>query len=171
MKRIGIVLTLIITLLILINSFLYIKSVSGIYSNDTYWGDATFNTEGEHWHESIDPDGEPSREDPKPVQSSNGDRLDMQIDETYKYPDLNLSLQEQIIHSTELTIEEKIQRTAELKAQKLIDKNYLVKLIASLIFMLAALFVILSKKYDEQTKKWAIGVLTLIAGVWIGTVT
>ncbi len=46
-----------------------------------------------------------------------------------------------------------------------------VKVIFSGIFCLAALFVVLSKKYDDETKKWAFSVLTLIAGVWIGTAT
>lgn len=45
------------------------------------------------------------------------------------------------------------------------------KVFFSATFMLAALFVILSKRYDDETKKWAFSVLTLIAGVWIGTVT
>lgn len=46
-----------------------------------------------------------------------------------------------------------------------------VKIIFSGIFCLAALFVVLSNKYNEDTKKWAFSVLTLIAGVWIGTVS
>lgn len=41
----------------------------------------------------------------------------------------------------------------------------------SSIFFLSALYVILSNKYDESTKKWAFSVLTLIAGVWIGSIS
>jgi hypothetical protein len=51
------------------------------------------------------------------------------------------------------------------------DYILLVKVIFSGIFCFAALFVVLSKKYDDETKKWAFSVLTLIAGVWIGTAT
>lgn len=60
--------------------------------------------------------------------------------------------------------------------QKNVEKNkddniFWTKAIFSGIFCLAALFVVLSKKYDDETKKWAFSVLTLIAGVWIGTAT
>ena len=51
------------------------------------------------------------------------------------------------------------------------DNIFWAKVIFSGIFCLAALFVVLSKKYDDETKKWAFSVLTLIAGVWIGTAT
>jgi hypothetical protein len=47
----------------------------------------------------------------------------------------------------------------------------LMKIIFSSLFTLSALYVILSRKFDEETKKWAFSVLTLIAGVWIGSVT
>lgn len=45
------------------------------------------------------------------------------------------------------------------------------KIIFSGIFCMASLFVVLSNKYNDETKKWAFSVLTLIAGVWIGTVS
>ncbi|MFA5417506.1 MAG: hypothetical protein WC341_03515 [Bacteroidales bacterium] len=41
----------------------------------------------------------------------------------------------------------------------------------SAIFCFAALYVVLSNKYDENTKKWAFSVLSLIAGIWIGSVS
>ena len=50
-------------------------------------------------------------------------------------------------------------------------QTFWIKVIFSGIFCIAALFVILSKKYDDETKKWAFSVLTLIAGVWIGTIS
>jgi hypothetical protein len=50
-------------------------------------------------------------------------------------------------------------------------EKFWIKLVFSGIFCVAALFVILSDKYKEDTKKWAVSVLTLIAGVWIGTVS
>ena len=45
------------------------------------------------------------------------------------------------------------------------------KFFFSATFCLSALYIILSERYDDETKKWAFSVLTLIAGVWIGTVT
>lgn len=45
------------------------------------------------------------------------------------------------------------------------------KLCFSLLFGLSALFVILSKKYKEDTEKWAFSILSLISGVWIGTIS
>ncbi len=45
------------------------------------------------------------------------------------------------------------------------------KLGFSLMFGLSALFVILSKRYEEDTEKWAFSVLSLISGVWIGTIS
>ena len=45
------------------------------------------------------------------------------------------------------------------------------KLGFSLLFGLSALFVILSQKYEEDTEKWAFSVLSLISGVWIGTIS
>lgn len=50
-------------------------------------------------------------------------------------------------------------------------QTFWIKVIFSGIFCIAALFVVLSKKYDDETKKWAFSVLTLIAGVWIGTIS
>lgn len=50
-------------------------------------------------------------------------------------------------------------------------EKFWIKVGFSFLFSIAALFIILSKKYDEGTKKWAYSVLTLIAGVWIGTIS
>lgn len=50
-------------------------------------------------------------------------------------------------------------------------QTFWIKVIFSSIFCIAALYVVLSKKYDDETKKWAFSVLTLIAGVWIGTIS
>jgi hypothetical protein len=46
-----------------------------------------------------------------------------------------------------------------------------IKLIFSGVLGLAALFVVLSRRYDDETKKWAFSVLSLISGVWIGSAT
>jgi hypothetical protein len=46
-----------------------------------------------------------------------------------------------------------------------------IKLVFSGVLGLAALYVILSGRYDDETKKWAFSVLSLISGVWIGSAT
>jgi hypothetical protein len=46
-----------------------------------------------------------------------------------------------------------------------------IKLGFSVVFGLAALFVVLSRKYNEETQKWAFSTLSLLAGVWIGTIS
>jgi hypothetical protein len=51
------------------------------------------------------------------------------------------------------------------------DTKFYVRLGFSVILGGAALYVILSNKYDKETKKWAISVLTLISGVWVGSST
>jgi hypothetical protein len=45
------------------------------------------------------------------------------------------------------------------------------KMVITSIFGIAALFVVLSRRYDTETKKWAFSILTLIAGVWLGSAT
>ena len=47
----------------------------------------------------------------------------------------------------------------------------IIKFVFSLLFGCSALYVVLSKKYDQDTQKWAFSVLSLISGVWIGTVS
>lgn len=49
--------------------------------------------------------------------------------------------------------------------------TFYMKMAFSIIFCFAALFIVLSNKYDENTKKWAFSVLSLIAGIWIGTIS
>lgn len=44
------------------------------------------------------------------------------------------------------------------------------KEIFSIIFCIAALYVVLFGKYPEDTRKWAFSLLSLIAGVWIGSI-
>ena len=46
-----------------------------------------------------------------------------------------------------------------------------IKLGFSIVFGFAALFVVLSQKYNEETQKWAFSTLSLLAGVWIGTIS
>ena len=48
-------------------------------------------------------------------------------------------------------------------------QEFWIKVIFSVIFCGAALFVILSPKdkFDAETKRWAFGALAIIAGVWI----
>jgi len=60
-----------------------------------------------------------------------------------------------------------------IKARNGVDPMivFWVKVAFSSFFGLSAMFVVLINRYDNETKKWAFSVLTLIAGVWIGSVT
>ncbi|MDX2129746.1 MAG: hypothetical protein SFU91_11995 [Chloroherpetonaceae bacterium] len=49
------------------------------------------------------------------------------------------------------------------------NPKFIIKTVISFILLLASLFVILSKKYDETKEKWAIDVLVLISGLWLGS--
>ncbi|MBU1009036.1 MAG: hypothetical protein KKD74_02765 [Bacteroidetes bacterium] len=51
-----------------------------------------------------------------------------------------------------------------------VDLKFLFKMMLSALFTIASLYVVLSNKYDQETKKWAFSMLSLIAGIWIGTV-
>lgn len=66
--------------------------------------------------------------------------------------------------------ETKMNKKAETE-KKSMEITSLMKLIFSGIFTIAALFIVLSNKYGDDTKKWAFSILSLIAGVWIGTAT
>lgn len=46
--------------------------------------------------------------------------------------------------------------------------SMVIKGIVSFVLLLAALYVVLSKKYDEDTRKWAFSILSMVAGFWIG---
>jgi hypothetical protein len=50
------------------------------------------------------------------------------------------------------------------------EQKFWIKLVFSCVFSIAALYVVLSQKYKDDVRKWAFSVLTLIAGVWIGTI-
>lgn len=49
------------------------------------------------------------------------------------------------------------------------ERKFWIKIIFSAIVTSAALYIILSKKYDEDTKRWAFSVLSCVAGVWLGS--
>lgn len=53
--------------------------------------------------------------------------------------------------------------------QRPIDIQLWAKLGFSVVFGLSALFIVLSQRYSEDATRWAFSVLTLISGVWIGT--
>lgn len=76
-------------------------------------------------------------------------------------------LKSKLIKSQELREME----SSEVKEDVSADYNFWIKVVFSFVFCLSALYVVLSQKYDDDTKKWAYSVLTLIAGVWIGTVS
>jgi hypothetical protein len=50
-----------------------------------------------------------------------------------------------------------------------IDIQLWAKLGFSVVFGLSALFIVLSQRYGEDATRWAFSILTLISGVWIGT--
>jgi uncharacterized membrane protein len=53
-----------------------------------------------------------------------------------------------------------------------VPPEFWVKAVISLLFTVAALYIIIFKPdSDAQTKTWAFSALSLVAGVWIGTVT
>ena len=58
---------------------------------------------------------------------------------------------------------------------KLIDDPEFFRLIAqstiSFLLVLSALFVVLRNTYPAETTAWAVSMLTLVAGFWIGTST
>lgn len=51
------------------------------------------------------------------------------------------------------------------------DTLFWLKLGFSVVLGLAALMIILSRRYDDKTQSWAFSMLTLISGVWVGTVS
>lgn len=53
--------------------------------------------------------------------------------------------------------------------QSPIDIQLWAKLGFSVVFGFSALFIVLSQRYSDDTTRWAFTVLTLISGVWIGT--
>jgi len=63
-----------------------------------------------------------------------------------------------------------IAKTDAVQQAQPIDLKFLFKMILSALFTIASLFVVLSNHYDAETKKWAFSMLSLIAGIWIGTV-
>lgn len=82
-------------------------------------------------------------------------------------------------HNAQLTqLQNKIEKYRQSKSNqtKTSSNNDLssqilwIKVIFSLIFCLAALYVVLSKKFDDEKEKWAFSVLTLILGFWVGTI-
>jgi len=93
---------------------------------------------------------------------SSGDSIS---DKEYRF--LLIELQQQLNEQNSQTTA-KFDSATENEFKK---QTFWIKVIFSSIFCISALFVILSKKYDEETKKWAFSVLTLIAGVWIGTIS
>lgn len=56
-------------------------------------------------------------------------------------------------------------------SQSTIDIQLWAKLGFSVMFGLSALYIVLSQKYSDDATRWAFSVLTLISGVWIGTIS
>jgi uncharacterized membrane protein len=45
--------------------------------------------------------------------------------------------------------------------------DVVIKVLVSVVILIAALFVILSRNYDAKTKHWAYGMVGLIIGFWL----
>jgi len=88
--------------------------------------------------------------------------------------DLLLRYQEVLVHMQQMQEDLQLQKDVVSQSPFQFGDNeqtkFLVKSILSLIFTLASLYVVLSKKYDSDTKKWALSTLSLIAGVWVGSI-
>ncbi|WP_430408361.1 hypothetical protein [Kordia sp.] len=83
-----------------------------------------------------------------------------------------LSIEEQIMlleKKQEIEIQ-KVKNQIQLQELESRNTNNMIKIGVSLLFLIVCLFVILSKKYDDETKKWAFSMLTMIGGVWVGTI-
>ena len=51
------------------------------------------------------------------------------------------------------------------------NTSFYVKIVFSVIFTIACLYIVLLGDHDEATKEWAFSVLSLILGVWLGTIS
>jgi len=78
---------------------------------------------------------------------------------------------EYILPGVESEIEKIVVTGSKMPSEVSPIVKFWVKFGFSVVFGVCALFVILSKKYNEETQKWAFGILSLVSGVWIGTVT
>jgi len=78
----------------------------------------------------------------------------------------NLEAYRELLSSTDLSTYDYASDTSDHD-----NKIFWIKVIFSFLFAGAALYVVLSNKYDDDTKKWAFNVLTLISGIWIGAVS
>lgn len=47
-------------------------------------------------------------------------------------------------------------------------EDFLMQMVVSLILLVAALYVVLSRKYPTDSQKWAFGTLGTIVGFWLG---
>lgn len=62
-------------------------------------------------------------------------------------------------------------KTTIKPTSNLLMQSFWIKVGFSIVFCIAALYVVLSNKYEDETRKWAFGVLAIIVGVWVGTVS
>lgn len=120
---------------------------------------------------------------PASVDSANVDAVDIAYameDELMLYQ-RSKSLDTNMVRSLIVDLKKNIAKLKQLETANIakadamqqgqpVDLKFLFKMILSALFTIASLFVVLSNHYDAETKKWAFSMLSLIAGIWIGTV-
>ena len=91
-----------------------------------------------------------------------------------KYKDKIIELATEYNRAEEIKVFQ-VSAVSKLKQEKTQEvtpfMKLIIKFIFSFMFACTALRVILSQKYDKETKSWAFSALSLISGVWIGTVS
>jgi len=72
------------------------------------------------------------------------------------------------ILETSAELEDASARRARLERPGGLDKD-VVRVVLSLVVVLAALYIILSRRFPEASEKWAFGTIGLILGYWLNT--
>jgi len=75
---------------------------------------------------------------------------------------------EEVDDSGEYDLDEVVISAVEENVSPVI--KFWIKFGFSIILGGIALYVILTQKYNEETRRWAFSILSLVSGVWIGTI-
>lgn len=74
-----------------------------------------------------------------------------------------------ILNNVKLAESEKLDLIERIEMREQENLKFKIKVIISIGLLLFSLIIIFMKRFDENTKKWAFSVISLITGVWIGT--